>query len=336
MWRIGLSTVMIAVGASGAGAAEMVNVYSSRHYDTDRALYEGFTDATGIEVNLIEGDADELIERIKAEGPNSPADLLITVDAGRLQRAEEAEILQPVQSAVLDERVPENLRDPEGRWYGLSQRVRVLVVSKERVEPGAITTYEQLAEPEWAGRVCIRSSGSIYNQSLLASMIETEGAEAAEAWAAGLVENLARPPAGGDRDQIRAVAAGECDVAVANHYYLARLLTGEPADQEAAAKVELVFPNQQGRGAHANISGAGVVVTAPHEANAIAFLEYLTSAEAQQMFALGNYEYPIVGDVELDPVLTAWGPFETDAVNASSFGDNNAEAVMIMDRVGWK
>lgn len=332
---------MIAAGtatmAGGQALAQEVNLYSSRHYDTDVALYEDFTEASGVEVNLIEGDADELIERIRAEGANSPADVLITVDAGRLYRAEEADLLSPVESDTLEERVPDNLQHPDDLWFGLSKRIRAVVYAKDRVDPAEITTYEALAEPDWEGRLCIRSSSNIYNQSLLASMIEAEGADAAEAWAGGIVDNMARPPEGGDTDQIRAVAAGECDIAVVNHYYLVRLIKSEdPADQEVAQAVDIAFPNQDGRGAHANISGAGVLENSPNREQAIQFLEYLTTPEAQKYFALGNNEFPVVDDVELDPVLAGWGEIATDDVNASAYGANNAEAVMIMDRVGWK
>jgi iron(III) transport system substrate-binding protein len=318
-------------------AAEEVNVYSARHYDTDVALYEQFTEETGIDINLIEGNEDELIERLKAEGPNSPADVLITVDAGRLWRADQAGVLQPISSAVLEERVPANLRHPEGRWFGLSQRLRGVVYAKDRVEPSEITAYEDLADPKWQGRICIRSSTNVYNQSLVGSMIETLGVEQTEAWAKGLVDNLARPPQGGDTDQIKAVAAGECDVAVVNHYYFVRLLKSESADERAVAdKVDIVFPNQDGRGAHANVSGAGVVATAPNKENAIRFLEYLTTPEAQAYFAEGNYEFPVVEGVKFDPVLEQWADVKTDAVNAAKLGENNPEAVKLMDRVGWK
>ena len=326
----------IALTASGAAAQE-VNLYSSRHYDTDVALYDAFTEQTGIAVNLIEGDADQLIERIKAEGRNSPADVLITVDAGRLWRADEAGLLQPVSSQVLEEAIPAELRHPEGRWFGLSQRLRGIVYAKDRVDPSEITRYEDLADPKWQGRICIRSSTNVYNQSLVASMIETNGVEATEEWARGLVDNLARPPQGGDTDQIKAVAAGECDVAVVNHYYLVRLMEGGVAEDRAVAdKVGIVFPNQDGRGAHANISGAGVVATAPNKDNAVRFLEYLTTPEAQAYFAQGNYEFPVVEGVKLEPVLEQWGDIKTDAINAAKLGENNPEAVKLMDRVGWK
>lgn len=334
---VAAAALLLGGASGGAGAQEAVNLYSARHYDTDQALYDGFTEETGIEVNVIEGDADQLVERIRVEGANTPADVLITVDAGRLHRADEAGVLQPIDSDVLDERIAENFRQPDGKWYGLSKRIRAIVRSEERVDPGEITTYEALAEPEWEGRVCIRSSTNIYNQSLLASMIEAHGIEQAEAWAQGIVDNMARPPQGGDTDQIRAVAAGECDVAVVNHYYYARLVKSEDeADREAASKVDIVFPNQDGRGAHANISGAGVVASAPHKEAAVQFLEYLTTDEAQAYFAEGNNEYPMVEGVEPDPVLAEWGEFKVDDVNAATYGENNAQAVKIMDRVGWK
>jgi iron(III) transport system substrate-binding protein len=300
-------------------------------------MYDEFTAATGIEVNLIEGEADQLIERIKAEGANSPADVLITVDAGRLHRAEEAGVLAPVESDVLNAKVPEHLRDPEDLWFGLSQRLRGIVYAKDRVDPAEITSYEVLADPAWEGRVCIRSSTNVYNQSLVGAMIEAHGVEKTEAWAQGLVNNLAREPQGGDTDQILAVAAGECDVAVVNHYYFVRLLKSDKPDEAAVAEaVGIVFPDQDGRGTHANISGAGVVATAPNRDNAIAFLEYLTTDQAQEYFALGNYEFPVVEGVKTDPVLEQWGDIKTDRINAASYGDHNAEAVMLMDRVGWK
>ena len=331
-----VAVAMIFVSCSGQ---EEVNVYSARHYDTDQALYEEFTEKTGIEVNLIEGGSDELIERIKSEGINSPADILITVDAGRLWRAEEADILQPFESETLEERIPSSFRHPDGLWVGLSKRVRGLVVNPDAVENYEELTYEDLADPRFEGRVCIRSSNNIYNQSLVASMIETIGAEATEEWANRLVSNFARDPQGGDRDQIRAVAAGVCDVAVVNHYYLAVMLTGnDEADREAASKVEFVFPNQgEGeRGAHVNISGAGILKNAPNKENAIRFLEYLTTPEAQKHFIAGNNEYPINENADLVDVLVEFGEFKSDAVNVSALGHNNPEAILIMDRAGWK
>ena len=320
-----------------AGAQEeVVNVYSARHYDTDVELYETFTERTGIEVNLIEAGADELIERIRSEGANSPADVIITVDAGRLWRADEAGILASVDSEVLEGAIPANLRHEDGRWFGLAQRVRGIVYDRADVDPSEITSYEDLADDRWNDSVCIRSSSNIYNQSLVASLVEMHGVEATETWARALVDNFARSPQGGDTDQIRAVAAGECDVAVVNHYYLARLMASEdPADQDVADAVGIVFPGD-GRGAHVNISGAAVVEGAPHPENAVRFLEYLVGAEAQRVFAEGSYEFPVVAGVPAADAVAALGSFESDGVDVSAYGENNPEAVRLMDRAGWR
>ena len=287
-----------AVAAAALGMAvpalaqdEVVNLYTSRHYDADEQLYQRFTEQTGIEVNVIEGNADELIERMRNEGANSPADVLITVDAGRLWRAKEAGVLQSIESETLNERVPENLRDPDGQWYGLTKRARVLIYNRDAVDPTELSSYEDLAEDEWNDRVLIRSSSNVYNQSLAGSMIAALGEDRTSEWAAGMVENMARPPQGGDTDQIRAVAAGEGDVAVSNTYYLGRLINSDdPADQEVASKVAVFFPNQEGRGTHVNISGAGVAAFAPNPDNARAFLEFMVSDEAQEIFAGANEE----------------------------------------------
>ena len=278
---------------ASAQTEAVLNLYTSRHYQTDEALYEGFTESTGIGINRIEGKGDALIERIKSEGANSPADILITVDAGRLWRAEQAGLFQEVASEVLEARIPASLRHVRGRWFGFSERARLIFYNKEMVEHGAIATYEDLADPKWRGMVCIRSSGNIYNLSLLGSLIASLGEAAAETWARGVVENFARPPQGGDTDQIRAVAAGECGIAVANSYYFARLMTSAKETDRALAKdLGVVFPNQGGRGTHINISGAGVLKHAQHTDAAIRFLEYLASDRAQRLFADGNNEYP--------------------------------------------
>ncbi|MEB3209842.1 MAG: Fe(3+) ABC transporter substrate-binding protein [Leptolyngbyaceae bacterium] len=320
-----------------AEATGELNLYSSRHYDTDDALYEGFTEETGIEINLIEAEADELLSRIESEGENSPADILMTVDAGRLWRAEEMGLFQPVDSEALTAAIPENLRHPDGLWFGLTQRARVLVYNKETVDPAELSTYEDLADPKWKGRVCIRSSSNIYNQSLMGSMVESLGVEAAEEWAKGLVSNLAREPEGGDTDQIKAVAAGQCDVAVANHYYWARLAkSDDAAEQEIADQVGVFFPNQGDRGTHVNISGAGVLANAPNYENAVLFLEYLVTPEAQAIFAEGNNEYPVVEGVTTDEIVSGLGDFKIDTMNVAAYGGNNAEVVQIVDRAGWK
>ena len=281
-----------------------VNLYSSRHYDTDQALYDNFTEATGIKVNLIEAGADELIARIQSEGVSSPADLLITVDAGRLWRAEQAGIFQPVTSAVLANRLPDNMRHPEGLWMGLSKRARVIVYNRAAGMPEPLASYEDLANPVHKGKVCIRSSSNIYNISLMASIVARNGEAAAEEWAAGVVANFARTPQSNDTGQIRAVASGECGIAIANTYYLARLAASEdPQDQAVAAAVGIVFPDQAGNGTHVNISGAGLVKTAPNPENAIRFLEYLASDQAQSLFADGNHEYPVVSGIAADDIV---------------------------------
>jgi iron(III) transport system substrate-binding protein len=332
--------VAIALGGcstqGGAPQAE-VNIYSARHYDTDQLLYDEFTQQTGIKVNLIEGQNDELLERIKNEGSNTKADVLVMVDAGRLWRAEEAKLLQPTSSATLEEKIPESLRHPEGLWFGLTRRARVLVYNKSRVKPNQLSTYEDLAKPEWKGRVCVRSSGNVYNQSLLGSMIESQGAEKTKAWVQGLVKNLARDPEGGDISQIQAVAAGQCDVAIVNHYYAARLANSDKAeDRDVTAKTAVLFPNQGDRGTHVNISGAGVVVNAPHKDNAVKFIEYLASPSAQTIFADSNNEYPAVAGIKNSKIIETYGEFKADTVNVSAYGRNNPEAIKIADQAGWK
>jgi iron(III) transport system substrate-binding protein len=331
-----LAGLALGLVAGPAAAQEEVNLYSSRHYDTDRALYENFTEQTGIAVNLIEGDSDALIQRIEAEGENSPADVLITVDAGRLWRADQAGLFQPVDSDVLEQRIPEHLRHPDGHWFGLSKRARVIFYDVEDGRPEGVETYEDLADPELGDVICIRSSSNIYNQSLLASIIAEHGEEEAEAWAAGVVENMAREPQGNDTAQLRALVAGECELAVANTYYLGRLLASDDPDEVAMAEqIGVIFPNQDGRGTHVNISGAGVVATAPNPEAAVAFIEYLTSDEAQSLFAEGNNEYPVVEGVPVSGPIAQFGEFEEHEINASVLGENNPTAVRIFDRVGW-
>ena len=335
MFRVVLGWICLLAVVTEGMAAEVVNVYSARHYDTDDRIYSAFEERTGIKVRLIEGKSDALLARLKREGKRSPADVFITVDAGRLFQAERQRVFQPISSKRLMTRVPANLRHPKGLWFGLTKRARIILRSKERVKEGEITSYEDLAKPKWKGRVLIRSSSNVYNQSLVGSMIVAHGVKGAEAWCRGLVANMARKPQGGDRDQIKGVAAGEADVAVANSYY-ARMLSGTPAEKAAAAKVAVVFPNQDGRGTHVNLSGVGVCAHAPNKANAIKFVEFLSGELAQKTFAAGNNEYPVVRGVETVPVLRNFGTFKEDAVNAAAFGNNNLTAVRIMDRAGWR
>jgi iron(III) transport system substrate-binding protein len=316
---------------------KVVNLYSARHYDTDTALYESFTAATGIQVNLIEAEADPLIERIKSEGSNSPADVLMTVDIGRLWRAEEEGLFAPTNSAVLSRAIPANLRHPEGLWYGLSKRARVIMYDKSAVNPAELSTYENLADPAWYGKVLVRSSTNIYNISLVASMIAAHGTQETESWVRGLVANFARPPEGNDTGQIQACAAGVGSLALANTYYLIRMAkSDDPAAKAVAEKVSIFFPNQRDRGTHVNISGAGVLKMAPNQEAALRFIEHLASAESQQIFANGNNEYPVVAGVAVDPTLASYGSFKEDSVSAAVIGQNSAEALRIMDRAGWK
>ncbi len=331
---LGMAAIL---GTAIAATAAEVNVYSSRHYDTDKSLYQTFTQQTGIRVNVIEGGDDELIERIRTEAGNSPADILITVDAGRLWRAQNAGILQPVKSKILEDTVPEYLREPTGLWFGLTKRARVIIYNKSAVKPSELSTYEDLADPKWKGRLLIRSSTNVYNQSLAGSILAAHGEKATEEWARGIVANLARRPQGGDSDQILAVAAGEGDIAISNTYYFGRIAgSDKPGDKAVTAKVGVFFPNQNDRGTHVNISGAGVLKNAPNKENAVKFLEYLVSPPAQKIFAEGNYEYHVSKDAETSPVIASWGSFKEDNLNAAVFGKNNEEALKIMDRAGWK
>jgi iron(III) transport system substrate-binding protein len=336
--RIALAVVGLALAWSVAAQEPVVNVYSSRHYQTDEALYAGFTKATGIKVNRIEAGEDALIERIRNEGARSPADVLVTVDAGRLWRAEQLGLFQPVKSATLEERIPENLREPGGHWFGFSMRARVIAYNKAKVRPGEITSYEELADPKWKGRVCMRSSTNIYNLSLMGALIDHLGEARAEAWAKNVRANLAQEPKGGDTDQLKAVAAGQCDVTVSNQYYYARLARSEkPEEKQIAERLGIVFPNQASWGTHINISGAGVLKHAPHREAAVKFLEYLASDSAQRYFADGNNEWPVVRGLKVDnAVLNTLGEFKRDRLNVAVLGKNQPSSQKIYDRVAWK
>jgi iron(III) transport system substrate-binding protein len=327
----------LALALPGLAQEKVLNLYSSRHYQTDEALYANFTKKTGIKVNRIEANEDALLERLKNEGARSPADVLVTVDAGRLWRAEQMGLFQPVKSAVLAERIPGELRHPDGLWFAFSVRARPVFYRKGSVDPKQIRDYEDLADPKWKGKVCIRSSSNMYNLSLMSSMIAGIGPVKAEGWARGVVANFARSPKGGDTDQLKAVAAGECQVAVANTYYYVRLMkSGRPDERAVAEKVGVIFPNQSGRGTHVNVSGAGVMKHAPNRDSAVKFLEYLASAEAQAYFANGNNEYPAAGKVHDNRELASLGEFRKDSLNVTVLGKNQAAAQQIYDRAGWK
>ncbi|MBP6564391.1 MAG: Fe(3+) ABC transporter substrate-binding protein [Burkholderiales bacterium] len=316
----------------------VLNLYSARHYQTDEALYANFTKATGIRINRIEAGDEQLLERLRSEGANSPADVLLIVDASRLYNAQQLGLFQPVKSALLESRIPATLRDPDGEWFGFSSRARVIVYSKARVKAADVPSYESLSAAANKGRVCVRSGSHPYNLSLVAAMIEHLGEPKAEAWARGVVANFARAPKGGDTDQIKAVAAGECDVALSNSYYYARLLrSARVEDQEVVAKAGIVWPDQAGFGAHVNISGAGVLKNAPHREAAVRFLEYLASDEAQRYFADGNNEWPVVKSVFVrNPALEAMGTFKADTLPIATLGRNTPAAQKLVDRAGWR
>ena len=336
--RTFIVSALLFSAAAFAQDNKVLNLYSSRHYQTDEALYANFTKQTGIKVNRIEAGEDPLIERIRNEGERSPADVLVTVDAGRLWRAEQLGFFQPVKSALLDARIPASYREPSGLWFGFSLRARLIAYNKAKVKAAELPTYESLAEPKWKGRICMRSSTNMYNLSLLSAMIDHLGEQKAQAWAQAVRDNLARDPRGGDTDQLKSVAAGECDVTISNQYYYARLLrSGKPDEREIGEKLGVVFPNQSSWGTHVNISGAGVMKHAPNREAAVKFLEYLASDDAQRYFADGNNEWPAVAGVKVDnPALASLGAFRQDALNVAVLGRNQPGAQKIYDRVAWK
>ncbi len=324
--------------APGHAQDKVLNLYSARHYQTDEALYRDFTQRTGIKLNRIELGDEQLVQRVRTEGANSPADVLIMVDAARLWRAQIDGLFQPIQSKVLDERIPANLRSNDGTWFAFSSRARAIVYDKARLKPEDVNTYEKLADPKLKGQVCTRSGSHPYMLSLIGAMIERNGEAKTEAWAKGVVANMARPPRGGDTDQIKGVAAGECGVALTNTYYWVRLLRSDDSkDKEVVAKVGFVWPDQPSPGVHVNVSGGGVAKNAPNKANAVAFLEYLSSPSAQAYFANGNNEWPVVkGAVADNPALASLGAFKAEQLSIASIGKNQIVAQRILDRVGYR
>lgn len=316
---------------------QIVNVYTHRHYKSDDALFKKFTEETGIKVNIVNASADELIQRLETEGAESPADVLITVDAGRLYRAQSKDLLQPIQSEVLDKNIPSHFREKDGLWYAITYRARIIAYAKDRVNPEDIKTYEDLADPKWKGKIVVRSSENVYNQSLLASFMLANGDENAKSWAKGVVSNMARSPKGSDRDQVKAVAAGEGDIAIVNTYYVGLMLNDEnPEERKAGESVGIIFPNQANRGTHINVSGVGVAKHAPHKENAIKLVEFLSEKEAQTMLTNMNYEFPVNPNVETAATPASWGDFKADEVELFELGKLNSEAVKIFDQVGWK
>lgn len=343
-FRLQALAALTLAGATTLCAAQqpVLNLYSARHYQTDEALYEDFTKATGIKINRIDGDDNGILSRLRSEGAASPADVVLLVDAARLWRAENEGLFQPVRSAVLEAKIPTLLRSEDkgqgSSWFGFSTRARVIVYDKTRVQRSEVDTYEELGAPANKGRLCTRSGSHPYNLSLFGAMLEHLGPVKTEAWLKGMVDNMAREPKGGDTDQIRAVAAGECAVAISNSYYLARLMrSNKPEDRSVIEKVGVVFPNQADHGAHVNVAGGAVARHAKHREAAVKFLEYLASDSAQAYFAEGNNEWPVVAGAKTgNPALRALGDFKTESVPISAIGRNQVEVQRMLDRVGYR
>ena len=317
--------------------AEQVNVYSARQEALIKPLLDKFTKQTGISVNLVTGKADTLISRLQSEGKYSPADLLITTDVGRLYRAKQHGLTQAIDSELLNTRIANNYQDPDKHWYALTFRARPIMYAPERVDVSQLNRLEDLADAQWKGRICIRSSNNIYNQSMIAAMLEQLGQEETEIWVKAFVENFARPPNGGDRDQIKAVAAGQCDIAIVNTYYLAGMLSDkDEGTRQVAQKVKVLWPNQQDRGTHVNISGAAITRYAPNKDAAVKLLEFMMTPHSQNWYATTNHEYPILEGVEWSAVLKTFAKFKPEKIKLNRVGELNSQAVQLMDRAGWK
>ena len=336
-----LAALLIIITSCSSNKEELkeVNLYSQRHYSVDEVQYKNFENLTGIKVNVVKANADELIERLKNEGENSPADLFITVDAGKLFKARESSLLQKLSTEVIDKNVKEELRDPDGYWTPITYRARILVYSKERVQKSELSTYEDLINPKWKNRLLARSSSNAYNQALMSSLVANLGSEKAAEWSRGVVANFVRDPKGSDRDQVRAIAAGQGDVAIVNSYYIGILLSSEK-DQDVSAgnSVEVFFPNQgeNERGSHINVSAIGLTANSPNRENAIKLIEYLTSVEAQEVYINNSYEYPVNAKVEPSQIVKNWGEFKVDQLNLNKLGEFREEAIKIFDSTGWK
>jgi iron(III) transport system substrate-binding protein len=340
--RAAFAAVALATASLASAQQPVLNLYSARHYQTDEALYDNFTKATGIKINRVDADDAGILARLRSEGTASPADVILLVDAARLVRADAEGLFQPVKSQLLEQRIPIALRSKNdgeaSSWFGFSTRARVIVINKANIKPEDADTYEELADPKNKGKVCTRSGSHPYNLSLFGSIYEHLGAEKTEAWLKGVVANMARDPKGGDTDQIKAVASGECGIALSNSYYVARLMRStNPADREVMEKVTVIFPNQQSWGTHVNIAGGAVARNAKNREAAIKFLEYLTSDAAQGYFANGNNEYPAVATVKVaNPALDALGPFKSELVPVALIGANSMRVQQLLDKTGYK
>ena len=332
--KLALSAIVL---ASSLYASSEVNVYSHRHYDTDKKLFKMFEEKTGIKVNVVKAKASALIKRMESEGAKSPADVLITVDAGRLYQAKSKDLLQTINSNYLTTNIPDTLRDKDNKWFALTKRSRVAVYKIGSGMGSKLSTYEDLADPKFKGQIMVRSSNNIYNQSLMAAMIAHHGKEYALNWAKGVVANMAKAPKGNDRYQVKAVANGIGSVAIANTYYVGKMVNNKDASQrESVKKVKIFFPKFENGGTHINVSGAGVAKYAPNKDNAIKFVEFLASKEAQELFAQANYEYPVLAGVKSSELVSSWGQFKDDTISINTLGENNKAAVKVFDQAGWK
>ncbi|UVI28282.1 Fe(3+) ABC transporter substrate-binding protein [Paenibacillus spongiae] len=321
----------------GSGKDKVVNVFTARHYDVDSLIYEEFTKQTGIKVNEVKGTAEELVERLKREGESSEADLFVTVDGGVLNYAKQNDVLQPIESATVEQNVPEQWRDKDNNWVGVATRARVIVYAKDRVKPEQLSTYEDLATDKWKGKVLARSSSSLYNQSLLASFVELNGEQKAEEWAKGIVNNFARDPEGGDRDQAKAIAAKVGDVAIMNTYYVGQMLNSKDAEEvKVAENIGVFFPNQDTTGTHLNISGIGLTKHAKNKENAIKLIEFMTGKEGQTILTQGSYEFPVNQAADKPELLKSWGEFKSQQIDYAKLGEHNKKATEILNKVGWK
>lgn len=331
--KLALSTLVL---ASSLFASNEVNVYSSRHYDTDKTIHKMFEEKTGIKVKVIQDNADALIKRMQSEGKNSPADVFITVDAARIQRVKENNLFQAIESEYLTKNIDNKLRDKDNQWFALTKRARVVVVRKDSPLANGIKTYEELADPKYKNQIMVRSSSNVYNQSLMAAMIAHHGVEKATEWAKGVVANMARDPKGSDRNQAKAVAAGIGSTAIMNTYYVGKLAVSNDSDKEVVSKLNVLFPKFENGGTHVNISAAGVTKTSKNKANAIKFIEFLLSKEAQEVYSKGNFEYPILKEAQTAPLVASWGDIQDDTVTINDLGKYNTDAVKALDIAGWK
>jgi len=332
--KLALSAVVL---ASSLYASSEVNVYSHRHYDTDKKLFKMFEEKTGIKVNVVKAKASALIKRMESEGAKSPADVLITVDAGRLFQAKQKDLLQSINSNYLTTNIPSTYRDKDNKWFALTKRARVAVYRIGSGMESKLSTYEDLADPKFKGQIMVRSSNNIYNQSLMAAMIAHNGEEFAKKWAEGVVANMAKKPKGNDRYQVKAVANGIGSVAIANTYYIGKMVNNKDESQrESVKKVKIFFPKFKNGGTHINVSGAGVAKYAPNKENAVKFIEFMASKDAQELFAKGNYEYPVLAGVKSSDLVSSWGQFKDDTISINTLGENNKAAVKIFDQAGWK